>query len=109
MAIIGTVELLVTPEILHQKAAEVEKYVKIMQQRFDNMKTLVEKSSGYWEGDAGDMHRKNYGEQKEDIEGVLKRMNEHPVDLRVIAQKYSETELKVEEVIIQALPGDVLI
>ncbi len=109
MAIIGAVELLVTPEILHQKATDVENYVRVMQQRFETMKTLVEKSSGYWEGDAGDMHRKNYEEQLENIEFVLKRLNEHPIDLRAIAQKYSETELKVEETIIQALPGDVLL
>ncbi|MGL5436038.1 MAG: WXG100 family type VII secretion target [Lachnospiraceae bacterium] len=108
MAIIGTVELLVTPEVLHQKATEVEDYVKMMQQRFDTMNILVEKSSGYWEGDAGDMHRKNYDEQLDNIEFVLKRLHEHPVDLRVIAQKYSDTELKVEEAIIQALPGNVL-
>ena len=40
-------------------------------------------------------------------EVILKRLAEHPADLRVIAQTYSDTELKIEEVI-QSLPGDVL-
>ena len=64
MAIIGQVELLVTPEVLNQKAGEVEKLVANMRTRFENMKTLVDKSSGYWIGEAGEMHRKNYADQK---------------------------------------------
>lgn len=108
MAISGAVELLVTPEILHQKATEVETHVKAMKTRFDNMKALVDKSNGYWIGEAGDMHRQNYADQVESIEQILRRLGEHPGDLRVIAQTYSATELKIEEAIIQELPGDVL-
>ena len=48
MAIVGAVELLVTPDVLNQKAVEVEKNINNMRQRFDAMKTLVEKSKGYW-------------------------------------------------------------
>ncbi|MCI9162212.1 MAG: WXG100 family type VII secretion target [Lachnospiraceae bacterium] len=107
MAIAGAVELLVTPEVLNQKAVEVEKNVANMRTHFENMRTLVEKSKGYWVGEAGDMHRQNYTEQQENIEQILKRLAEHPADLRVIAQTYSDTELKIEEVI-QSLPGDVL-
>ena len=107
MAIAGAVELLVTPEVLNQKAVEVEKNVANMRTHFENMRTLVEKSKGYWVGEAGDMHRQNYTEQQENIEQILKRLAEHPADLRVIAQTYSDTELKIEEVI-QSLPGAVL-
>ncbi len=107
MVIIGAVELLVTPDVLNQKAVEVEKNISNMRQRFDTMKTLVEKSKGYWIGEAGDMHRQNYSEQQDNIDQVLNRLSEHPIDLRSIAQTYSATELKVEN-IIQSLPGDVL-
>ncbi len=108
MAIIGNVELLVTPEILNQKASDVEKKVANMRRRFENMKTLVEKSKGYWEGEAGDQHRQNYSDQADSIEMVLKRLGEHPGDLRSIAQTYSASELKIESAIIQELPGNVL-
>lgn len=107
MAIQGSVQLLVTPEVMNAKAGDVEKCVSNMRRRFDAMKTLVDKSKGYWVGEAGDMHRQNYEEQKENIETVLKRIAEHPVDLRNIAQTYTSTELKAES-IIQELPGDVL-
>lgn len=108
MAIMGSVELLVTPEILNQKAGEVEKHVANMRRRFENMKTLVEKSKGYWVGEAGDQHRQNYSDQAESIDTVLRRLGEHPGDLRAIAQTYTATELKIEDAIVQELPGDVL-
>lgn len=107
MAIAGGVELLVTPEVLNQKAVEVEKNVAAMRTHFETMRTLVEKSKGYWVGEAGDMHRQNYTEQQENIEQILRRLAEHPADLRAIAQTYSETELRIEDVI-ESLPGDVL-
>lgn len=108
MAIMGSVELLVTPEILNQKAGEVEKNVANMRRRFENMKTLVEKSKGYWIGEAGDQHRQNYSDQAESIDTVLRRLGEHPGDLRTIAQTYTATELKIEDIIVQELPGNVL-
>lgn len=107
MAIIGQVELLVTPEVLNQKAGEVEKYVANMRNRFENMKTLVDKSSGYWIGEAGELHRQNYTNQKDNIDTILRRLAEHPGDLRTIAQTYTTVELKTQE-IASNLPGDVL-
>ena len=107
MAIIGQVELLVTPEVLNQKAGEVEKLVANMRTRFENMKTLVDKSSGYWIGEAGEMHRKNYADQKDNIDTILRRLSEHPGDLRAIAQTYTTVELKTQESAAN-LPGDVL-
>ena len=95
MAIQGGIELLVTPERLNQKAGEVEKHV-------------VQKSKGYWIGDAGNMHRQNYSEQQDNIEQVLRRLGEHPGDLRAIAQTYTATELKIEEEIVHSLPGNIL-
>lgn len=108
MAIMGSVELLVTPEVLNRKAGEVEKNVANMRQRFENMKTLVEKSRGYWNGEAGEQHRQNYVDQEASIDTVLRRLGEHPGDLRNIAQTYTIAELKIEESIIQELPGNVL-
>ncbi len=106
--IIGSVELRVTPEQLNIKAGEVEKHVAQMKAHFETMKSLVEKSSAYWVGEAGDLHRNNYEEQIENIEVMIRRLNEHPGDLRTIAQTYTDVELRVNESIIQELPGNVL-
>ena len=69
--------------------------------------TLVDKSSGYWIGEAGEMHRKNYADQKDNIDTILRRLSEHPGDLRAIAQTYTTVELKTQEIAAN-LPGDVL-
>lgn len=108
MAISGNVELLVTPEVLNHQAVQVEKNVLNMRKKFEAMNTLVEKSKGYWIGDAGDMHRKNYADQSDNIEVMLRRLGEHPGDLRAIAQTYTTSELNIQQSIISALPGDVL-
>lgn len=106
--IIGNVELKVTPEQLNIKAGEVEGYVSQMKQHFDAMKILVEKSSAYWIGEAGNLHRKNYEKQIENIDTMIRRLREHPNDLRAIAQTYTNVELRVNETIIQELPGNIL-
>ena len=108
MAISGSVELLVTPEVLNHQATEVEKNVSNMRKKFETMKTLVEKSKGYWIGDVGDMHRKNYADQADNIDVMLRRLGEHPGDLRAIAQTYTASELSIQQSIISELPGDVL-
>ena len=38
---------------------------------------------------------------------ILRRLSEHPADLREIAQTYTSVELKVQEIAVD-LPGDVL-
>ena len=107
MGCIGQVELLVKPEILNQKAVEVENSVANMRSRFETIRTLVSKSSGYWIGEAGNLHRQNYENQKDNIDTILRRLAEHPGDLRTIAQTYTSVELKAQE-IASDLPGDVL-
>ncbi|WP_432627720.1 WXG100 family type VII secretion target [Brotaphodocola sp.] len=108
MAIAGSVELLVMPELLVQKADEVQKKVIDMKNCFDRMKTLVDRSKSYWVGEAGDQHRKNYSEQQQNISDMLRRWDEHPRDLNAIAQTYLTTEKNIQQVIVQELPGDLL-
>lgn len=107
MGFIGQVELLAKPETLNQKAVEVENSVANMRNRFETIRTLVSKSCGYWIGEAGDLHRQNYENQRDNIDAILKRLGEHPGDLRAIAQEYTTVELKAQE-IASDLPGDVL-
>lgn len=107
MAIQGGVELLVTPEVLNAKANEVERNIRNMKQRFDAMDTLIKKSSSYWIGEAGDMHRQNYESQVSGIEEMLEVLSQHPQDLRAIAQAYTNVELENTS-IAQELPGDLL-
>lgn len=104
----GQVSFKVTPEILTEKSSEVAGKVTSMRQHFEELKAVVDKTSKYWIGEAGEMHRSMYRDLEDDIEEILKRLGEHPVDLVAIAQKYSDVELKIQQEI-QELPGDIIL
>ena len=106
--ITGHVTLKVTPEVLTSKSTEVANRVNKMKTYFNDLKTLMEKTSAYWEGEAGDKHRQMYKDLLDEVDEILRRLGEHPVDLVTIAQKYSDVELKIQEEI-QSLPGDILL
>lgn len=98
----------VTPEVLTAKSTEVANKVNSMRLHFEELKSLVDKTSGYWIGEAGDKHRSMYQDLEDDVEQILKRLGEHPVDLVAIAQQYSDVELKIQQEI-QSLPSDVIV
>lgn len=102
------VSLKVTPEILTAKSTEVANKVNAMKNHFEDLKGFVDKTKSYWLGEAGDKHRKMYEDLLVDIEEILKRLSEHPVELVEIAQRYADVELKIQQEI-SALPGDVII
>lgn len=104
----GAVTLRVKPEELQSKSVEVERLVKDVRGHFETLKMLVEKSSGYWKGEASDLYRKLYRDREEDLDRILNRLAEHPTDLRTIAATYLSAEAAVQQ-IIETLPGDVLL
>ena len=102
------ITLKVTPEVLVSKSEEVTKRINQMSLHFDQLFQLIEKTKGYWVGEAGDKHRTLYKDMTDDIDEMLSRLKEHPVDLVTIAQQYSDVELKIEQEI-ASLPGDIIL
>ena len=90
MAIAGT--LTVTPEALKAQSGAVENERKKMQAYFDDLRSLIEGSAGYWIGDAGEAHRQMYLSRIGKVEEMLARYREHVVDLQVMAGVYTEAE-----------------
>lgn len=88
----GTVELLVKTEVMVAQANEVRTLASNMKDKFHAMEELMNKTKSYWIGEAGDIHRKRYEEQKEDIEMMLRRIYEHPDDLLQMAGIYNDAE-----------------
>ena len=103
----GYSRMKVTPEQLTSKAGEVENLIKTLEKQYNELEKIVNKTSGYWIGDAGDLHRKKSKEGKENIQTIIKRWKEHPSDLLKMAGLYQETEQEVEE-IANSLPADVI-
>lgn len=107
MAIIGNVNIKVNSTVLNNKAQSVSKSIGNMANCFDQLETIINRTSYYWIGEAGDMHRKIYNDQKVHIEEMVKRLKEHPRDLMTIANTYESTESMVQSMAFE-LPGDII-
>lgn len=92
MAGIGSVTVKVSPEVLVAQAEEVRRLGKDMQNRFQNLQNTIERTRGYWIGEAGELHRKLYDEQKDNVNQMLRRLLEHPDDLLAISENYKAAE-----------------
>lgn len=102
-----SITLKVKTEVLKEKASEVERDTGILEQQFNDIQDIMSRSRGYWVGAAGDKARKEFESQKEDTSKVIRRFQEHPTDLLVMAGVYedNERELVLEN---KALNTDVI-
>lgn len=66
MAISGNVTVKVTPEVLKQKAAEVSQQIRVLDSLFKQLESKVNGTRSYWVGEAGEMHRRAYIEEKKE-------------------------------------------
>lgn len=107
MAITGDVHIKVDSAVLRDKAASVSKSIASMSGSLEQLESIISRTSSYWIGEAGDMHRKIYMDQRPQLEEMMKRLKEHPTDLLAIAQTYDTVEAAVQE-IASELPGDII-
>lgn len=102
------IRIKVSSQALYTGASEVRKTVSSIQNRFSAIESAVNRSSGYWQGDAADTHRTVYQEMKGTVNEMLVRLKEHASDLQSMTQEYLAAE---QEASGQAadLPADVII
>lgn len=84
--------LRVTPEVLEQKAEEFSTILDGIRSSFDQILNISSRTKGYWQGEAGDQDRKGYASYEEEVQAVLKRLEEHPADLLSMAGIYRTAE-----------------
>ena len=108
MAISGNVQIKVNPEDLIAKAETVTQYINKVVSSFDSISEIINGTNYYWIGEAGDLHRKMYNEEKDNIDTMFRRLKEHPRDLMTMAGAYADTEKAVEAMATE-LPGDVIV
>jgi WXG100 family type VII secretion target len=102
------IKLKVDPATLKAKAQEVQGQINTFEKNWNQMAGIIQKTKGYWVGEASNLHQKHYEEYKEDVEKILKMLKEHPVDLMKMAGVYEEHEAKAVA-LTQSLSGDVII
>lgn len=98
----------VKTEVLRQQSTSIDRKVKNIKRRFDDMQRIINASSAYWEGEACNIHMSSYMEFQDEIFEIIARLEEHVTDIEKMAGIYEEAEHKVKD-IIEDLPKDVII
>ena len=88
------IKMNVLPNELDMKAQEAATAILEMEQLLANVQDTVNRTEYYWNGEAAELNRKVFLEQKEDMEEILTRLKEYPATLRKVANIYRETEEK---------------
>lgn len=92
------IKMNVLPNELDMKAQEATTAIFEMEQLLANVQDIVNRTEYYWNGEAAELNRKVFLEQKEDMEEILTRLKEYPATLRKVANIYRETEEKPKAV-----------
>ena len=86
----------VTPEELDRKASEFTTTIQSISRRLNQIEEIAGKTRSYWRGEAGDKDRSGYASYQDDINFIVKRLQEHPTDLLKMAGIYKQAEKTVE-------------
>ncbi len=87
----------VDTSVMVNKAGQVTEAIVRMERTFDELQRIVTGTNGYWNGEAADHHRKMFYDEKENTQKILRRLKEHPSDLKLMAEGYDGTQIKLTE------------
>lgn len=87
----------VSPETMIRQADEIKGSVERIRQQFASIEECVRRSSGYWEGEASNLHKMRFAKVKESCDDITRRLSEHPDDLLKMAGLYTDSEMKSAE------------
>lgn len=84
--------LRVTPEVLEQRADDFWKVIGRIDNHFKRIDSISQKTQGYWKGEAGEEDRRSFSAMKDEVNAILRRLDEHPSDLLKMAGIYRSAE-----------------
>lgn len=102
------IQLKVSPDALKVKADQISGQVQKIENHWQKIYDLVKNSKSYWEGEASDFHRRYLKENDDDAKKLLKRLREHPEDLKEMAGIYEKAEEQAMRMA-AVLPDDVIV
>lgn len=94
--------------VLATRAGAVLRRVASIETHFRNLDAFVKRSSGYWEGKAGETHRRLYQTYSDDIQDLIERFRRTSAVLEKIAVNY-ETAERAAGSETGGLPTDVIV
>lgn len=100
--------LKVEPEKLVNMADDIEQQLKQIEDQFKQIGENVRKTQGFWEGDASDVHKKQYDALEPEMQEILTKLKKRPEELLKMAELYKETETQTKETAM-SLADDVIV
>ncbi len=100
--------LRVTPQQLQSTASEFSNQGNTISQLTSQMTDLVNALSSFWTGEAAEAFKAKYTGLSDDIQRMIKMVQEHVTDLNEMAQQYITAEQSSEDLIAN-LSADVIV
>ena len=96
------------PAALTSAALEISKTVSRMKAACSEMDSTVQRTSGYWTGDAAELHRTSLKEQIPRMESAIVRFSGQAEKLRQMAGNY-DVAIQAAKEAVEELPSDVIL
>ena len=87
-----SIHIKVTTEKLEAVSAEVSQKINKVQKAFEEVDTVIRKTSSYWEGDGNARCREYFQIRQDDYNRIFRDFKTHIENLQQIAAGYKEAE-----------------
>ena len=92
-----SVQIRVSTAAMRETAAEVKTRLTVVAGEFDNMISVMNNTSSYWQGDAADAFRSRLSGKRGKMDTMLLRLKEYISDLTTMSVIYETTERMAEQ------------
>ena len=100
--------LKVTPETLEKMSGDIQDKISQIKSQFQEIESEIKRTPGYWDGEASEVHKKQFDTLKPEIQEALERLQRRPEELLKMAGLYQTTENTSKEATM-SLSEDVII
>lgn len=91
-SMLGSVELLVTPQEMYAMADLLENNVSLSRNAFDKLQQTIQSTSGYWQGDAAEKERLRFENESDNFSALVSNLINYAAELKTITGLYETTE-----------------
>lgn len=98
----------VTPAMLISASSDISKSTDRIKSASTEMSSLVQRTAGYWTGDAAELHRTLFEDQVPKMEAIVSRFVGQADRLKQIAGNYNAA-VQNAKAVVEELPSDVIV
>ncbi len=98
----------VTPAILVSASSDISRSTDRIKSALTEMSSMVQRTAGYWTGDAAGLHRALFEDQVPKMEEIVARFVGQADRLKQIAGNYNAVA-QTTKAIVEELPSDVIV